>query len=288
MKYRINGFDQIKAFYSLVFENKFPVKPQHISLYVFLINQNNRNNWVEWFKCPYDLAMAGACIGNKNTYYKCLDELQEWNLIKYQKGINNWKAPLIKLEVLKCTSTDTSTDTATVPQSEPLLIQLPQQVLIHIYKPITNNLKLITDNIDVFSSKFNEIIKELKSKPEKEPLKRFTPPSFDEVKGYCVERKNNVDSEKFINHYTANGWMVGRNKMKDWKAAIRTWEKNNFSNAPQNTSDSIQLTPDQLKDMNIRNKRRRMEGKEPFTPDSYFKVFRGRNTKGLNDEGMCY
>lgn len=141
MEYRINGFDQIKAFYSIVFEQKHEIRPQHISLYVFLINQNNRNNWVEWFKCPYDLAMAGACIGNKKTYYKCLSDLQDWGLIKYEKGINDYKAPKIKIEVLNSTSTDTST----VPQSEPLLQPLPTPLPTpqgtHIYKPITGNKK---------------------------------------------------------------------------------------------------------------------------------------------------
>ena len=54
---------------------------------------------------------------------------------------------------------------------------------------------------------------------------RFTPPTLDEVKNYCLERNNNVDAERFIDYYTSNGWKVGKNPMKDWKAAIRTWEK---------------------------------------------------------------
>lgn len=54
---------------------------------------------------------------------------------------------------------------------------------------------------------------------------RFTPPSVDEVKAYCDERKNHVDADRFVDFYTAKGWMVGKNKMKDWKACIRTWEK---------------------------------------------------------------
>lgn len=58
---------------------------------------------------------------------------------------------------------------------------------------------------------------------------RFTPPTLEEVQAYCTERNNNVDAERFINYYTSNGWQVGRNKMKDWKAAIRTWEKNGYS-----------------------------------------------------------
>ena len=67
------------------------------------------------------------------------------------------------------------------------------------------------------------------NKSDKPTRKRFTPPTIEEVQAYCFERNNNVDAEKFINHYTANGWMVGRNKMKDWKAAVRTWEKNGYN-----------------------------------------------------------
>ena len=55
--------------------------------------------------------------------------------------------------------------------------------------------------------------------------KRFAPPSLEEVKTYCCERKNNVDPQRFIDYYTANGWKVGKNSMKDWKAAVRTWER---------------------------------------------------------------
>ena len=56
--------------------------------------------------------------------------------------------------------------------------------------------------------------------------KNFVPPTIEEVKDYCHERKNNIDPETFINFYESKGWYVGKNKMKDWKAAIRTWERN--------------------------------------------------------------
>ena len=55
---------------------------------------------------------------------------------------------------------------------------------------------------------------------------RFTPPSVDEVSDYCNQRNNSVDAETFIDFYQAKGWMVGKNKMKDWKACVRTWETN--------------------------------------------------------------
>lgn len=55
---------------------------------------------------------------------------------------------------------------------------------------------------------------------------RFIPPSVEEVQAYCDERMNNVDAENFCDFYQAKNWMVGKNKMKDWKAAVRTWERN--------------------------------------------------------------
>ena len=54
--------------------------------------------------------------------------------------------------------------------------------------------------------------------------KLFTIPQISEVESYCLERKNNIEAESFINFYDSKGWMVGKNKMKDWRACIRTWE----------------------------------------------------------------
>lgn len=70
--------------------------------------------------------------------------------------------------------------------------------------------------------------KEKDSKEEsvgEEKSKRFYPPTIDEVKQYCEERKNNIDPMAFIDFYSSKGWMIGKNRMKDWKAAVRTWER---------------------------------------------------------------
>lgn len=56
--------------------------------------------------------------------------------------------------------------------------------------------------------------------------KRFTPPEVEEVAAYCEERKNGIDAQHFVDYYEARGWMIGKNRMKDWKAAVRTWERN--------------------------------------------------------------
>ena len=74
----------------------------------------------------------------------------------------------------------------------------------------------------------------------------FSPPDIQDVKAYCMERDNNVDPERFIDFYEAKGWMVGKNKMKDWRAAVRNWERNEASKSAanktqeRNTHDFIQ------------------------------------------------
>lgn len=64
---------------------------------------------------------------------------------------------------------------------------------------------------------------------EKAKAKRFTKPTIEDIKEYCIERNNFVDAEKFFDYYSSNGWKVGKNPMKDWKASVRTWEKNSTS-----------------------------------------------------------
>lgn len=54
---------------------------------------------------------------------------------------------------------------------------------------------------------------------------RFTPPSVEDVRAYCQERRNGIDPQAFVDFYASKGWMVGKNKMKDWKAAVRNWER---------------------------------------------------------------
>jgi len=53
----------------------------------------------------------------------------------------------------------------------------------------------------------------------------FKKPTVEEVRAYCQERNNNVDPETFVDFYESKNWMIGKNKMKDWKAAVRTWER---------------------------------------------------------------
>ena len=67
---------------------------------------------------------------------------------------------------------------------------------------------------------------------KKKTAKRFVPPTIDEVRAYCIERGNSIDANHFVDYYEANGWKVGKNPMKDWKACVRTWEQRETRAAP--------------------------------------------------------
>ena len=58
--------------------------------------------------------------------------------------------------------------------------------------------------------------------------KRFEKPTLSQITQYCLERNNNVNAEQFFDYYESNGWKVGKNAMKDWKACVRTWERNGY------------------------------------------------------------
>ncbi len=108
-----------------------------------------------------------------------------------------------------------------------------------------NNSDFSEKNADKSEKNYTKESKGDKSKVNNESDKaknRFTPPSLDEVKAYCEDRKNNIDPQHFVDYYQANGWKVGRNNMKDWKAAVRRWETNGYnSKRPDKPHSSYDL-----------------------------------------------
>lgn len=71
--------------------------------------------------------------------------------------------------------------------------------------------------------------------PKKE---RFKPPTVQEVQDYCYERQNGIQAYTFVNFYQSKGWKVGNQPMKDWRAAVRTWEQKNKQNGITNTTNT--------------------------------------------------
>lgn len=99
-------------------------------------------------------------------------------------------------------------------------------------------------------------------KPHSPKRKTFTKPTIDEIQDYCIERNNNVNAEHFFDHYESNGWKVGKNSMKDWKAAVRTWERSEYRkpNSKKNSKeDAINVVN------NLMNKLGGVDTEQPTT-----------------------
>ena len=94
--------------------------------------------------------------------------------------------------------------------------------------------------------------KTIRKTDSNESVKRFQPPTVEEVRSYCTERGNNVDPQTFVDFYEAKGWMVGSNHMKDWRACVRTWEKNRVDRGrgKQNPALKYEQTPISETDFN--------------------------------------
>ena len=119
----------------------------------------------------------------------------------------------------------------------------PKNVTLDIDKDIDLDLDLDTDIKDVQQTEQST------NQSQKSKNKRFVKPTVEEVRDYCIERKNNISAQYFYDYYEANGWKVGKNPMKDWKATVRNWERRDFcSNKPSDsaTKDYHYIPPELL------------------------------------------
>lgn len=112
-------------------------------------------------------------------------------------------------------------------------MQVPTQV------PMQGTSEASREEKNIYNTLSNERVNARTRTREK---KEFVPPTLEEVKAYCAEHGINIDAQRFIDHYTANGWKVGKNSMKDWKAAVRNWEKNDRVFARQERGNGVSAT----------------------------------------------
>ena len=82
--------------------------------------------------------------------------------------------------------------------------------------------------------KVKEKVKVIKGGVGGEDVEQF-PPTVEMVTAYCLERKNGIDPQRFVDHYIANGWMVGKSRMKDWRATVRNWERHDRNEPKKDT-----------------------------------------------------
>lgn len=89
-----------------------------------------------------------------------------------------------------------------------------------------NSTTISTSNSTTISTSISNSTDNKESMADKPPTRhRFSPPSVEDVREYCKENGYDVDAERFVDYYTSNGWKVGKNHMKDWKAAVRSWNR---------------------------------------------------------------
>ena len=110
-----------------------------------------------------------------------------------------------------------------IPEDRVLQQSLQQPLEQSLQQPLEQSLQQPLHNRTNKQSNKETNIKEREKRES--TSSRFVPPSLDEIILFCEEKEIGVDPETFVNYYESNGWMVGNHKMKDWKAALRTWEK---------------------------------------------------------------
>ena len=193
----MNGYDLTRQWWDFAFENRDRVKPIHSALYFYAIDQCNRMGWAEKFGLPAYMAMGAIGVSHHNTYSKAFEDLVEWGFFKLiQKAKNQHTANIIALSKID-TALYTALDKATVKH-------LAEQAQEQGDGTITINKQQTINN---------------------KPQTTKERPTLEEVEIYCDERGFQKQlALNFYNGMTANGWKVGKNPCKDWKAAFRTWE----------------------------------------------------------------
>lgn len=134
---------------------------------------------------------------------------------------------------------------------------------------VTQVKQLCNGEIEIELEKDIEIEKEIHSsaKSTTTKRKRFEKPTLSQITQYCLERNNNVNAEQFYDYYESNGWKVGKNSMKDWKACVRTWERNGYDR-PIKKKNNKQDTLNDMRDLMNEYGGVNEQSNEPSTEDT--------------------
>lgn len=192
------------------------LNPTHISLYMALFQMWNINRFTNPISISRSEMMRLSKIYSNATYHKCIRELHEFSYIEYIPSYNPFKGSLINLFIFETSEVQEMNSYHTKIQKS------TKQALV----PYINNINLINKiNVEpLFSTDSNfERIEKKCDVPK--ILKRMIIPLPGEVNDYFAsQNSDSIESEKFFNYYTSNGWKIGgKAKMKNWQAAARNW-----------------------------------------------------------------
>lgn len=208
----MNGYKLSRQYFDWAFEHPSENNPTMAALHYFIVEVNNRLGWKREFSITPRECMEAIGVSSYNTYKKNFDNLVKHGFIEIvKKSANQYQANIIALS---------NFDKA---DNNPLNKALDKALKEH-------DTKQSESTCDIHKTINKETINNI----GKEKATRFLPPTINDVKDYCKERNNSVDPQRFLDFYIAKNWMIGKNKMKNWKAAIRTWEKSEKQNSRLN------------------------------------------------------
>lgn len=198
---KLSYIDRINAYWNWRVFNSVSDKAQ--ALYFALLHCANRAGFPNELCVPNSTLLSIVNMSLRELF-NVRNTLEQVGLVEIVKGKKGQAATYRFCQISELYCTNIGTNPYTNPDTN----------------PYTNT---DTNPSNIYRQRQDEDIKEVLPKGNTKKS-RFTPPTVDEVKAYCKERHNTVNPERFVSWYEANGWKVGKNPMKDWKAAVRTWE----------------------------------------------------------------
>lgn len=244
----MNYIELINNFWKVDMEARFSSVDVH--LYFYLLNICNTLAWRNPFYHSNG-QLTGALGFSEKTLIASKKRLQEAGLIEYESGDSRRKSSMYLLKYKnycnKVSSSVSSFNGSSVSRTGKNGSDLNKvetklnnifnngETTVSQHTPEESNINDYSeDSLGSGASVQPDEEAALNAKFDKNNSKGKTPvfikPTLEEVAEYCKERANGIDPQQWIDHYTSNGWKVGKNSMKDWKAAVRTWEKNGISN----------------------------------------------------------
>ena len=197
--------DLLNGFHDLLMRSQVSKNGQ--LLYHTLLMINNKSSWSDWFQRT-NVSLYSMMGMSEKGLIEARKELKELGIIDYipskKKGqVTKYSLLHSKIYGSKYSLNDSENDSLNDSQKS-----------VEMTAKTTDNKRLKTKTKTKTEKKTTDVVQ-----------KNFVPPSVEEVRAYCLSRCNDVDPERFVDFYSAKGWMVGKNKMKDWKACVRTWEQ---------------------------------------------------------------
>lgn len=197
------------------------ITTSEIALWYALMHYNNTTGWKEEFNVAINVLEVSTKMTSK-TILKARNRLKQLGRIDFYSRTGRQSAVYRIIPFVGNNSQQMVQQT--VQQIESLLVQQPVQQSVYI--PRIEETRLLSTNTNVLVEGESPPAKEKK----KATRKVFVKPTPLEIQSYVDEQNLQIDAERFYDYYEGNGWKIGRNPMKDWKATARNWSRRNEDN----------------------------------------------------------